>query len=111
MLDGTPLDVAMRQVDEVSPPASFALSYVHPDVAAHAVDGLGAELDRLREVKADASALSPDQLVTLDHVDAGDPEAWAGSRARPGWDGIPVLGGCCETGGRHLRAWARLLTW
>ncbi|HXA31911.1 MAG TPA: hypothetical protein VNV87_06600 [Acidimicrobiales bacterium] len=39
MLDGTPLDVAIRQVDEVSPPTWFALSYVHPDVGARAVNG------------------------------------------------------------------------
>jgi hypothetical protein len=51
MLDGTLLDVAIRQVDEVSPPAWFALSCVHPDVAARAIHGLGAELDPLGEVK------------------------------------------------------------
>jgi homocysteine S-methyltransferase len=111
VLDGTPLDVAIRRVDDVSPPAWFALSCVHPDLAARAVDGLGAELDRLREVKANASALSPDQLVMLDHVDTGDPEAWADSMARLRRDaGIPVLGGCCGTDGRHLRALAGLLT-
>ena len=111
VLDGTPLDVAIRRVDDGSPPAWFALSCVHPDVAARAVDGLGAGLDRLREVKANASALSPDQLVTLDHVDTGDPEARADSMARLGRDaGIPVLGGCCGTDGRHLRALAGLLT-
>jgi homocysteine S-methyltransferase len=111
VLDGTPLDEAIRRVDDVSPPAWFALSCVHPDVAARAVDGLGAEHDRLREVKANASALSPDQLVTLDHVDTGDPEAWADSMARLGQEaGIPVLGGCCGTDGRHLRALAGLLT-
>ncbi|HEX4220089.1 MAG TPA: homocysteine S-methyltransferase family protein [Acidimicrobiales bacterium] len=112
VLDGTPLDVAFRRVDDVSPPAWFALSCVHPDVAQRAVDALGSELDRLREVKANASALSPDQLVTLDHVDTGDPEAWATSMARLGREaGIPVLGGCCGTDGRHLRTLAGLLTW
>jgi S-methylmethionine-dependent homocysteine/selenocysteine methylase len=111
VLDGTPLDEAIRRVDDVSPPAWFALSCVHPDVAARAVDGLGPELDRLREVKANASVLSPDQLVTLDHVDTGNPEAWAASMARLGREaGIPVLGGCCGTDGRHLRALAGLLT-
>jgi hypothetical protein len=91
MLDGTPLDVAIRQVDEVSPSTWFA---------------------RLREVKANASALSPDQMVTLDHVATGDPEAWADSRARLGWDaGIPVLGGGWGTNGRPLRALGGLLTW
>ncbi|HEY2562759.1 MAG TPA: homocysteine S-methyltransferase family protein [Acidimicrobiales bacterium] len=112
VLDGTPLDVAIRRVDDVSPPAWFALSCVHPDVAERAVDGLGIELDRLREVKANASVLSPDQLVTLDHVDIGDPSAWAATMARLGREaGIPVLGGCCGTDGRHLRALAGLLTW
>ncbi|HEX3563949.1 MAG TPA: homocysteine S-methyltransferase family protein [Acidimicrobiales bacterium] len=111
VLDGTPLDVAIRRVDDVSPPTWFALSCVHPDVAARAVDGLGADAGRLREVKANASALSPDELVTLDHVDTGDPQAWADSMATLGRDaGIPVLGGCCGTDGRHLRALARLLT-
>jgi homocysteine S-methyltransferase len=112
VLDGTPLDEAIRRVDDVSSPAWFALSCIHPDVAARAVDGLGAELDRLREVKANASALSPAQLVTLDLVDTGEPEAWADSIARLGREaGIPVLGGCCGTDGRHLRAPAGLLTW
>jgi S-methylmethionine-dependent homocysteine/selenocysteine methylase len=112
VLDGTPLDVAIRRVDDVSPPAWFALSCVHPDVAERAVDGLGIELDRLREVKANASVLSPDQLVALDHVDTGDPSAWATTMARLGREaGIPVLGGCCGTDGRHLRALAGLLTW
>jgi homocysteine S-methyltransferase len=111
VLDGTPLDLAIRQVDAVSPPAWFALSCVHPDLAQHAVDALGPELDRLREVKANASALSPAQLVTLDHVDTGDPDAWALSMARLGREaGIAVLGGCCGTDGRHLRALAGRLT-
>lgn len=111
VLDGTPLDVAIRQVDDVSPPAWFALSCVHPDVAQRAVEGLGPELDRLREVKANASALAPDQLLTLDQVDTGDPRAWAATMARLGREaGIPVLGGCCGTDGRHLRALAGLLT-
>lgn len=111
LLDGTPLGEAIRRVDDVSPPAWFALSCVHPHVAARAVDALGTELDRLREVKANASVLSPDRLVTLDHVDTGDPEDWADSMANLGRDaGIPVLGGCCGTDGRHLRALARLLT-
>jgi homocysteine S-methyltransferase len=113
VLDGTPLDVAIRQVDDVSPPAWFGLSCVHPDLAERAVEGLGAELDRHREVKANASALSADRLVTLDHVDNGDPSAWAATMARLGRDaGIPVLGGCCGTDGRHLRALAGIMaTW
>jgi methionine synthase I (cobalamin-dependent) len=50
-------------------------------------------------------------LVTLDHVGTGDPDAWASSMARLGQEaGIPVLGGCCGTDGRHLRALASLLT-
>ena len=110
VLDGTPLDVAIRRVDDVSAPDWFALSCVHPDVARRAVDSLGPELGRLREVKANASALSPGQLVTLDHVDAGDPRTWAVSMAWLGRDaGIPVLGGCCGTDGRHLRALGALL--
>ncbi|HEY1466197.1 MAG TPA: hypothetical protein VGF11_04015 [Acidimicrobiales bacterium] len=87
MLDGTPLDVAIRQVGEVSPPTWFVLPYVPPDVAARAVKG-------------------------SINVDTGDPEAWAGSGARPGWDaGIPALSGSCGTNGRHLRALGGLLTW
>ncbi len=111
VLDGTPLDVAIRRVDDVSAPNWFALSCIHPEVAQRAVDGLGPELGRLREVKANASALSPDRLVTLDHVDTGDPHAWAMSMARLGREaGIPVLGGCCGTDRRHLRALGALLT-
>jgi hypothetical protein len=76
MLDGTPLDVAIRQVDEVSPSTWFA---------------------RLREVKANASALSPNQLVTLDHVDTGDPEV--GLTPGPGWGGMPAYRCSAAAGG------------
>ena len=62
---------------------------------------------RLNEFKANASPLGPEELVQLDHPEGDDPERFAGEMWRIYRDfGLRVLGGCCGTDDRHMRALA-----
>jgi homocysteine S-methyltransferase len=110
VLDGTPLAEAIAVVDEQAPrpPLYHSLSCVHPTVAHRALAGVAP--GRVRECKANASTLTPAQLVTLDHVASEDPDLFATSMRRLHDDhGLRVLGGCCGTDVRHMRALAALL--
>ena len=71
-----------------------------------AAEGTG----RVKEVKANGSALSPADLVALDHPEADPPEVFARMMAdlRERY-AVPVVGGCCGTTDAHLRALAGLL--
>ncbi len=110
VLDGTPLADAIDRIDAETAPAWFSLSCIHPDVAHRALVAAGSAARRVREVKANASRLTTTELVTLGHVDAGDPEEWAtGMVALRDDFGVPILGGCCGTDDRHLSALAALL--
>lgn len=108
VLDGTPLAAAIRAVDADTAPAFFSLSCVHPTVAARALAAEGT--GRVKEVKANGSALSPADLVALDHPEADPPEVFARLMAdvRERY-AVPVVGGCCGTTDAHLRALAGLL--
>ena len=108
VLDGTPLAAAIRAVDADTAPAFFSLSCVHPTVAARALAAEGT--GRVKEVKANGSALSPADLVALDHPEADPPEVFARMMAdlRERY-AVPVVGGCCGTTDAHLRALAGLL--
>lgn len=109
VLDGTPLAAAIRAVDADTAPAFFSLSCVHPTVAARAL-AAGGGTGRIKEVKANGSALSPADLVALDHPEADPPEVFARLMNDLGQRyGVPVLGGCCGTTDAHLRALAGLL--
>lgn len=113
VLDRTPLDVAIARLEaEALPqPVHYSLSCVHPRVAARGLEKLERSapqlLARLREVKANASSLTPDELVRLDHPAGDEPEPFADAM----WSlherfGVRVLGGCCGTDHRHMRALA-----
>lgn len=108
LLDGTSLDEAIRRVDAESPPAFFSLSCIHPTVAARALESCAARA-RIKEVKANGSALSPAELVALDHPEADPPDDFA--RLMNDLSeryAVPVVGGCCGTTGAHMRALAGL---
>ena len=63
---------------------------------------------RLNEFKANASPLSPEELVQLDHPEGDDLERFADEMWEIHRDfGLRVLGGCCGTDDRHMRALAR----
>jgi len=116
VLDGTRLRDAIARIDEaVSPaPAWYSISCVHPTVARRALDELAStaprELERLKEVKANGSRLTPAELVTLDHPDSDPPDDFGEALNQLGLDfDLQILGGCCGTDSTHLAALARRL--
>lgn len=114
VLDGTPLHAAVERIDDGAPPLFYSISCVHTSVVErtlrHEAGFSGLAGDRLLELKANASSLSTEELVKLDHLEGDDPERFAAGM----WEihndfGLRILGGCCGTDDRHIRALARLL--
>lgn len=113
VLDGTPLHEAIERIDAAASPAPlfYSISCVHPSIAAAALRDEAVFSDlvarRLNEFKANASPLSPEELVKLDHPEGDDPERFAAEMWGIHEDfGLRVLGGCCGTDDRHVRALA-----
>lgn len=108
LLDGSRLGDLVAAVDAgaARAPVGYALTCVHPSVAAAA---LAAEPvgDRVIACFANASALSPEELDGRAELDAGEPGPFA---AQLDALGLPVSGGCCGTDERHLVALADRLT-
>jgi len=113
LLDGTALDKAMAAVDEHAEPRAlgFMINCVHPArlLALLEQDRAPLARGRLLGLQGNASLKSPDELDGLDHLDAGDPEAFGEAMAALHQRfGLKVLGGCCGTDERHMEAVARL---
>jgi len=113
LLDGTPLHAAIERIDAAASPAPlfYSISCVHHSVAARALRDEGVFSDlvarRLAEFKANASALSTEELVSLDHPEGDDPERFAAGMWKIHEEfGLRILGGCCGTDDRHIRALA-----
>lgn len=116
LLDGTALHDAIDRIDDaVLPnPAYYGISCVHASAVQVALRELHAASPRaaarLREVKANGSALAPDELVALDHPVCDPPDVFAAAMHQIGTTfDVPILGGCCGTDARHLAALARRL--
>lgn len=116
ILDGTFLHDAIDRIDDavVPAPTHYSISCVHPTVARRALNDLATAssrgLARLCELKANGAALSPDELVALDHNACDPPEIFAEAMHTLGVDfGVTILGGCCGTDATHLAALARRL--
>jgi S-methylmethionine-dependent homocysteine/selenocysteine methylase len=116
LLEGTYLHDAIERIDDavVPAPAYYSISCVHPTVARTALKNLAAmssrALARLREVKANGSRLTPEQLVALDHADSDQPDVFGEAMNQLGIDfDLQILGGCCGTDSTHLAALARRL--
>jgi S-methylmethionine-dependent homocysteine/selenocysteine methylase len=113
VLDGTPLHAAIERIDGAASPAPlfYSISCVHPSIAAGALRGEAVFSDlvarRLNEFKANASSLSSKELARLDHPEVDDPERFADEmwQIHEGF-GLRLLGGCCGTDDRHMRALA-----
>lgn len=103
---GESLREAMEQVDADTAPAYFAVNCAHPShVEACFTDG-GAWTVRIQGIRANASTRSHAELDAATELDIGDP-ADLGERYRRLRTPLPtlnVLGGCCGTDDRHLRA-------
>ncbi len=111
LLDGTSLPEAMQAVDACvgKPPACHMICCTHPKKASLALAEHG-PMPRLAGLQANASELTPEELERLGHTDQGDPDDFAARLAGLHLDhGMKVLGGCCGTDSRHMRAFVRAL--
>lgn len=104
--NGEPLGDAIARVDAVSPPAYFALNCAHPSHFEQVLDTGQAWTSRIRALRANASTKSHAELDDATELDIGEPADLALryrglKRALPN---LNVLGGCCGTDWRHLRA-------
>lgn len=103
---GESLREAMARVDADSPPAYFAVNCAHPThFSACLADG-DDWTTRIRGFRANASTRSHAELDVATDLDIGDPVDLAGHyrRLRMPLPALNVLGGCCGTDARHLRA-------
>jgi len=105
---GQSLGAAIEQVDEETnaAPAYYMVNCAHPT---HFSDQLAADaawMRRLRGLRANASTLSHAELDACTALDAGDPADLAARYAalRERFPHLNVLGGCCGTDHRHIRA-------
>lgn len=103
---GESLPEAIARVDAIAPPAYFAINCAHPTHFMETLASGGAWVERIRGVRANASPKSHAELDESTELDIGDPQDLA-QRYR-GLKGVlphlNVLGGCCGTDWRHLRA-------
>jgi homocysteine S-methyltransferase len=105
---GESLREAIEGVDERTDAgaAYFMINCAHPTHFAGAIDDDGSWVERIRGVRANASAKSHAELDDSEELDEGDPLALAhsyrdlASRMRQ----LTVLGGCCGTDHRHITA-------
>ena len=114
LLDGTPLSEAVARIDgEVTPrPAGYMVNCVHPQVFAEGLDhecarrpGLG---ERIIGLQANTSRRSPEELDQSSEFFAESPENLAeGMLSAHRRFGTRILGGCCGTDERHIRAIAK----
>jgi homocysteine S-methyltransferase len=114
LLDGTPLSEAVTRVDaEVTPrPAGYMINCVHPQVFAEAMEHECARRPGLNEriigLQANTSRKSPEELDQSGEFFAESPENLAeGMMVAHRRFGTRILGGCCGTDERHIRAIAR----
>lgn len=103
---GEALGDAIERVDASAPPAYFAINCAHPTHFENALATSGPCISRIHGVRANASTKSHAELDESTELDIGDPTDLA-QRYR-GLKGVlpqlNVLGGCCGTDWRHLRA-------
>lgn len=112
--DGTGLGEAIERVDDATGGAAayFAINCAHPSHFGHVLDGDAPWTQRLRGVRANASRKSHAELDESESLDAGDPVELGAQYAdlRSVHPNLTVLGGCCGTDVRHLRAIADALS-
>ena len=106
--DGTPLADAVTQTDDATNGSAlyFMVNCAHPDHFEAALDPAAAWTTRIRGVRANASRRSHAELDDADDLDDGNPAELADQYAalRRRLPALAVLGGCCGTDARHVRA-------
>jgi S-methylmethionine-dependent homocysteine/selenocysteine methylase len=104
--NGEALREAIAKVDAEAPPAYFAVNCAHPSHFAACLAEGGDWTARVRGVRANASTRSHAELDSATELDIGDPADLGDHyrRLRMPLPALNVLGGCCGTDERHLRA-------
>ncbi|MXQ10213.1 homocysteine S-methyltransferase family protein [Microvirga makkahensis] len=105
---GDTLQEAIRKVDDATgaDPIYYMINCAHPKHFESTLATPGPWIDRIRGIRANASALSHAELDAATELDAGDPQD-LGRRYRSLRDRLTrlcVLGGCCGTDHRHIVA-------
>jgi S-methylmethionine-dependent homocysteine/selenocysteine methylase len=104
----TALGDAIGAVDEITDgyPAYYMINCAHPSHFHKTLDPDAGWTKRIRGLRANASRMSHAELDSSPFLDAADPaefgELHAALRAEFGQ--LSVLGGCCGTDVRHIRA-------
>ncbi len=110
---GEPLGEAIDAVDREtdSAPAYYMINCAHPTHIEAALEPGTGWLERIRGLRANASARSHAELDEATELDEGDPSALAKQyrELRGALTRLNVLGGCCGTDHRHVDAIVR--TW
>lgn len=105
---GQPLVQAVTEVDETTGGAAlhFGVNCAHPDHFLGALDAADPGIARLGLLRANASRMSHAELDEAEELDDGDPFELAAQYAqlRRSFPHFQVLGGCCGTDVRHVRA-------
>ncbi|WP_309681262.1 homocysteine S-methyltransferase family protein, partial [Polaromonas sp.] len=103
---GETLRAAIEAVDADTPPAYFAVNCAHPLHLERCFAPGGPWTARIRGLRANASTRSHAELDAATELDSGDAPDLAGRyrRLRAPLPALNVLGGCCGTDLRHLRA-------
>jgi S-methylmethionine-dependent homocysteine/selenocysteine methylase len=104
---GHSLDEAIAHLDaDASAPAYFMINCAHPTHFEDVLEPGSPGVARIRGLRANASALSHAELDEAETLDDGDPHdlgaRYVGLRTR--LPNLSVLGGCCGTDDRHVRA-------
>jgi homocysteine S-methyltransferase len=103
---GEPLREAVERVDADVAPAYFGVNCAHPSHFGACFDDAGPWTTRIQSIRANASARSHAELNESTELDIGDLPDLADRyvRLRTQLPKLNVLGGCCGTDHRHLRA-------
>jgi homocysteine S-methyltransferase len=103
---GESLREAVERVDSAIGPAYFGVNCAHPSHFDACFDDAGPWTARIRSIRANASALSHAELNEATVLEIGDLRDLADRyvRLRAQLPKLNVLGGCCGTDHRHLRA-------
>jgi homocysteine S-methyltransferase len=108
---GQALHEAIAEVDATTDGAAlhFGINCAHPDHFASSLEVDSAAIDRIELLRANASRASHAELDEAEELDDGDPAELGSLYAelRRRHPHLQVLGGCCGTDARHVRAIAR----
>jgi S-methylmethionine-dependent homocysteine/selenocysteine methylase len=105
VLDGTPLDSAIQQVDAgtASRPLAYMVNCVYPSFL-QAAKQPPSVFDRLFGILANASSLDHCELEGSAELKMDDVSAWGDLMLQLNRDfGMRILGGCCGTNQEHLQ--------